>query len=320
MTVELLKRSHTEELALYADTSEQDKRAREAAELELAEQKQKAKGASLPDVQLLKSELTRMHEAYLLLKMQHQQEVHVLEERIAELLAEIAKRNESSKRRFQLIPDRTYIVKKASPTVSSSSIGSVSRADVSSKQVPVSCEETNGKSDEPSPKSDAENCKTLTAKVETIDRSKSQCPVRPKSCTTRKSIQAVKTEKTALCRPKSCWSDKRDRTTEDKKRTTAVPPRCTLASTPAPTHCTLASAGAHKPRFGNISSKIDTGRARSLGNQENLSVLPDSLMKYKTVRGGSLGSSVPPWQGPATPAGAAVKGNRTYVARNSFFR
>ena len=269
----------------YTETSERHQAAQHEAEEQLHAYRQKRN--SLPDVSLLKSELLRLQEAYTALQLAHQQEVDNLEDRLAELVAEIATRNE--RRRFQLIPDRTYIVKKASsPTVSNTSIGSVSRTTKREHSASPPCDDTTSKVDIGSPKSDYENYKTLAEKLETVEKSRNQPFTRPKSCTTRKILQGgtTKPDKPSLSRPKSCWSDNK-RSETDKKRP-------------------VTSSGNVKPKFSTVSSRIDTGR--------NCSVLPDTIVKYKAVRNGSLGSSAPPWQG-------VSKGQRGFVgSRNTFLR
>ena len=319
IALELLKKSHTEELALYEENISQDRDARMTAENELSDYKHHLRSATIqiPDIESLKNELSRLQHAYEELKQEHEKEVADLERRIGELLADIAANNEKSKRRFQLIPDRAYIVKKSSPTVSSSSIGSVSdrkprvgvnpvnsstprtsSAPRTSTPRTINSPETRATKkpdlisppnlESTSPKTNNTNqpLTDSTHKLETINRSKNSSPVRPKSCIVRKSTSAVQQpDRVSLCRPKSCWSDRRCTGGSLKRNPTAA-----------------------RPKFTNVNSKINTGLV------DPVPLFPECGMKYKPVRRGSIGSPVPPWQVPvSTPA---PKGNRGYVARN----
>ena len=306
--LEMLRRGHTEELALYSERTEQERTAKLEAEKELADYKLRMRSVTLqlPDVGVLKTELSRLQEAYYTLKQQHEQEVSKLEERIAELLADIAAHNEKSKRRFQLIPDRTYIVKKSTPTASSTSIGSVSdrnsqvdshhnkhtsvRPKSAVKKPVESCTEQsvmtrNSKPDTLS--STTSKCPTFNNRVETIDRPKSTTTIRPKSSFARKPHQPAPPDKKA--RPKSCWSDQRSTPVSEKRSAS-----CGTTGT--------------RPRYGNVTSKIDTGLGEPL-------VLPrETVQRHKSLRNGCAGSG-----GQQTWQPANVRGNRSYVARSNYF-
>eukprot|EP00116_Pleurobrachia_bachei_P004967 sb/3465229/ len=121
--IAILKRRHMEELAAYTESSERDKKARIEAEQELCAYKTKMR--SQPNVELLRSELLKLQSAYQQIKLDRDRDVGMLEERIEELVAEITALNEKPRRKYQLIPDRTYIVKQASPTASSTSCCSI---------------------------------------------------------------------------------------------------------------------------------------------------------------------------------------------------
>ena len=314
--VETLKRAHTEELALYAENCEKEQHARVEAETLLSEYKLKMRFVNLPDVELLKVELARLQGAYAEQRVAHEQEVVELEERIGELLAEIAAHNERSRPRFQLIPDRTYIVTK-SPTVSSTSVGSVG-SDKTSR--PVRPKSAHPGLQLKSPElATPELSKVRTARnteshqsekaatdkgsarpaavpntnshLETIEKPKSIPLVRPKSCTAKKVSQ--KQEKQA--RPNSCWGDRRpvihsqsDRPSPDRSISSQNESKC--------------SAFSQAPRLRGVRSKIDTGGkgvVHGLGG------------RYKPVRGSSLGGNAPPWQ--------AASNTRYHVARSNFF-
>jgi len=290
-----LKRGHTEELALYSEKIELEKEARVGAEKELVEYKCRMRSVTLqlPDVEVLKSELTRLQDAYYSLKLQHESEVSKLEERIAVLMSDIAAHGEKSKRRFQLIPDRTYIVKKTTPTASSTSIGSAleknSQAESNSNKsaarpksalkkseadtTDISVVMTTIKPVTNTARPTVSNCQAYNSRVETIDRPKSTTTIRPKSSLIRKTHQPVPPEK--ITRPKSCWSDQRGPSSPEKRVTSS-----TVSG-----------------RFGNVSSKIDTGRGDSLPRES----------KHRLSRNGS------PWQT------VNVRTSRSYVARSSKF-
>ncbi|KAL5255104.1 hypothetical protein ACHWQZ_G014516 [Mnemiopsis leidyi] len=306
--LEVLRRGHTEELALYSERTEQERSAKVEAERELAEYKLRMRCVTLqlPDVGVLKTELTRLQEAYFALKQQHEQEVNKLEERIAELLADIAAHNEKSKRRFQLIPDRTYIVKKSTPTASSTSIGSVSDrnsqvdshfskpASIRPKSAVKKPVESNTeqsvvtRSPKPdTPSAATSKCPTYNSRVETIDRPKSTTTIRPKSSFARKpNLPAPPDKKT---RPKSCWSDQRATPGAEKRSGSC-------------------GAALNRPRYGNVTSKIDTGLSETV-------VLPrETIIRHKSLRNGCSGpGGQQSWQ----PAN--VRGSRSYVARSNYF-
>lgn len=294
--LEIIKRAHTEELALYSENIEKEKEARTSAENELQEFKSKMRTAKLqlPDVDLLKSELRRLQDAYHRLKEQHEREVCELEERIADLVAEIAAQNERNKRRFQLIPDRTYIVKKTTPTNSSTSIGlgasspnCGSKSDMTkSRPQTATIPDPPSLPQKPKPECTSPKCPKITTpstssiKTETL-RPKSSSNTRPKSCTAR---NPASPPKPALTRPKSCWSEGR----EPRGRARDLEDRRTASS----------SLSRHK--YANVTSKIDTGRS-------------SEIVKYKTV-----GSS-PGGGGTWRTNNPLFRGSRNYVARSNYF-
>ena len=316
IALELLKKSHTEELALYEDNLSHDREARMNAENELNNYKLQLRPSSIqiPDIEQLKNELSRLQSAYEELKVQHEKEVSALENRIGELLADIAAHNEKSKRRFQLIPDRAYIVKTSSPTVSSSSIGSSSdkKSYVALNSVksttPRSLSSPDSRvakklnsatanmdslpskksvSSQPPPTNSTHKLETINRQSAAVTAAKNSPPARPKSCATKKTTTIQPQERVSLCRPKSCWGDRKCNGSSSFKR----------------------SPTAGRPKFTKVTSKIDSGLADSPGP-----LFPECGAKYKPVRKGSLGSPVPPWQ---IPNNGIVKGNRNQGARSN---
>jgi len=128
--LEKLKKSHVEELALLTEKCEKGEIRAQAAEQELVNYKAKVRLVSAADLNILKSELSRMREEYSKLKEDNEEEVERLEDTIAVLVLERqewqAKQEEDeaerSTRKLQLIPDRpkTAGVRKSSPLRSSS--------------------------------------------------------------------------------------------------------------------------------------------------------------------------------------------------------
>lgn len=127
--LEKIKKSHLEELALLTEKYEKGEIQRQAAEQELINYKAKVRLVSASDLNILKSELSRMRQEYSQLKEDNEGEVERLEEIIAALVMERnewqtkqEEEEEKSPRKLMLIPDRpkTAVVRKSSPLRSSS--------------------------------------------------------------------------------------------------------------------------------------------------------------------------------------------------------
>ena len=109
ITIEKIRREHTEELALYFENSENDKKARDDMEVEVEEWRAKCKRYQNVDIEELKAELLALKSSHETMKSLHKSEILTLEGNITELLEIIASQKD---RRYQLIPDRPYTVKK----------------------------------------------------------------------------------------------------------------------------------------------------------------------------------------------------------------